>query len=123
MNNSFGPHQKLKSKSDFDYLKDGSDALKFRSLRAYFKVSKINNDYSRIGLSVSKKVGNSPRRNRIKRILREYFRLNPIRTLGKDILIVVSPYLFQNFSDVLLAEKALLDDMKKLTYKLTHETK
>ena len=49
--------------------------------------------YARLGLSVSRRVGTAPRRNRIKRFLRESFRLLPLsRSLGYDLVIVVRPH-------------------------------
>jgi ribonuclease P protein component len=48
---------------------------------------------SRIGLSVSRKVGTAPHRNRIKRRLREAFRLSrPALPSGFDLVIVVRPH-------------------------------
>lgn len=49
--------------------------------------------YHRLGLVVSKRVGNSVRRNRIKRLLREWFRLQKhhIPLPGKDVVIVAYP--------------------------------
>ncbi len=48
--------------------------------------------WSRLGLVVSKKVGNSCVRNLVKRRIREYFRLNrrglPV---GMDIVVVAKP--------------------------------
>lgn len=43
---------------------------------------------SRLGLTVSRKVGNAVERNRIKRLVREYFRLNR-HLLGKPLDINV----------------------------------
>ncbi len=45
--------------------------------------------YSRIGISVSKKVGNSVVRHRITRLIRESYRLNEANLIpGYDIVVV-----------------------------------
>jgi ribonuclease P protein component len=47
----------------------------------------------RLGISISRKVGTAPRRNRIKRLLREAFRLHKIELPGGyDLVIVVRPH-------------------------------
>jgi len=44
----------------------------------------------RLGVTVTKKIGHAPARNRIKRLIREYFRLNKHRITGNcDINIIV----------------------------------
>ena len=48
-----------------------------------------NLDYNRIGISVSKKNGNSVVRHTFARKLREIFRLNKIEKKGLDIIVVV----------------------------------
>ncbi len=79
---------RLLSASDFSALKVGSLSYKKPSFIIYYKKNPFN--LTRIGLSVSKKIGKAPFRNRFKRLLRETFRLSDFKFLGFDILIVVS---------------------------------
>ena len=47
----------------------------------------------RMGISISRRVGIAPKRNRIKRLLRESFRLNHVALgRGYDLVIVVRPH-------------------------------
>ena len=56
--------------------------------------------HQRMGISISRRVGTAPRRNRIKRLLREAFRLSPIvLPRGYDLVIVVRPHAPLEFSE------------------------
>jgi ribonuclease P protein component len=79
---------RLLSASDFEELKVGSQSYKKPSLIVYYKKNTLGK--SRIGLSVPKKVGKAHDRNRLKRLMREFFRQSPYKFLGFDILLVVS---------------------------------
>ena len=49
--------------------------------------------HSRLGLSVSRSVGTAPRRNRIKRLIRESFRLmQHDLPRGYDLFVIVRPH-------------------------------
>lgn len=105
MKNRFDKSFRLLSANDFAHLKSGCKRKSVTWLRGYYKFSK--NKKTRIGLSVSKKLGNAVLRNRVKRILRESFRMSSYKYLGIDILIVVSPKLYSNFSHIKDVENSL----------------
>ena len=79
---------RLLSARDFEELKVGSSSYKKAALIVYYKKNSYNQ--SRVGLAIPKKVGKSHDRNRLKRLMREFFRTSPYKFLGYDILLVVS---------------------------------
>ena len=64
----------LKKNSDFQQVYKNGKSLANRYLVMYLKKNDLNEN--RIGISVSKKVGNSVIRHRITRLIRESYRLN-----------------------------------------------
>jgi ribonuclease P protein component len=84
----FEKNFRLLSASDFSELKVDSLSFKKPSFIIYYKKNNFNQ--SRIGLSVPKKIGKANVRNRLKRLIREYFRQSEYKFLGVDILFVVS---------------------------------
>ena len=67
-------------------------------------------DYSRAGISVSKKLGDAVDRNRIKRQVREMIKiLVNFNTCSKDLIVIVrSPYLNNEYQDNLLDLEKLI---------------
>ena len=77
----------IKKNSEFQKVYKSGTSCANRLLVMYVKVTERPN--IRIGISVSKKVGNSVVRHRITRLLREIFRLNTITAeSGLDIIVV-----------------------------------
>jgi len=68
---------------------------KVRESRGPLTMYALPNDigHARLGISISRRVGTAPRRNRIKRLLRESFRLlQHDLPRGYDLVIVVRPH-------------------------------
>jgi len=83
MNNS----EKIKSNEDFKEIYRTGKSYANKFLIMY--VRRNNTDNNRIGISVSKKVGNSVVRHRITRLIRESYRLSEDSFLsGLDIVVV-----------------------------------
>ena len=88
-NRSLAKSDRLLSASDFSRLRTGS---KVQKLSHCMVISQKNNlTHARLGLAVSKRSGNAVRRNFLKRIIRETFRLWPMRHLDLDIMVIPSP--------------------------------
>lgn len=77
----------LKNSREFGKVYNHRESFANKYLVMYLRANRL--DYSRIGISVSKKVGNSVVRHRITRLIREAYRLNKLRIKpGYDIVVV-----------------------------------
>ncbi|MBI5892560.1 MAG: ribonuclease P protein component [Deltaproteobacteria bacterium] len=108
---SFTKKERLLKKQDFiDAAKKGK-RFSTKNLTIFIKSNDIG--IKRFGLSVSRKVGSAVKRNRIKRCLREFFRLNKeIFPASSDISISVKQgYSLSGYNDV---KKELTDFLTKI---------
>jgi ribonuclease P protein component len=112
---------RLLSARDFDELKIGSSSYKKAALIVYYKKNSFNQ--SRIGLSVPKKIGKSHDRNRVKRLMREFFRTSPYKFLGTDILLVVSWSRNLIPATAEIKEEMLLKNLNEFFHYLSDEKK
>lgn len=113
---------RLLSRNDFLFLKTGSKRLSTPLLVLYFKKSRVQSGKTRLGFSVSKKVGNAVERNRFKRIFKEAFRQSDYKNLNIDALCVlnaqgIKQFLIQ-FTDAEEGQKNLESELIKSFYKL-----
>ena len=80
--------ESLKKSEDFKKVYDEKKSYANKYLVVYLKENGLNRN--RLGISVSKKVGNSVVRHRLKRLVKESFRLNEEKFLdGYDIVVVL----------------------------------
>ncbi|MGN0383179.1 MAG: ribonuclease P protein component [Eubacterium sp.] len=80
-------YESLKKNSDFKKVFDNGKSVANRYLVMYVLSNDTNRN--RIGISVSKKVGNSVVRHRITRLIRESYRLNiNMFNSGLDMVII-----------------------------------
>lgn len=87
---SFSPEERIRKRTDYQRIQ--RIGKKIISEHLIFFVAKNDLYFSRIGLIVSKKVGNAVNRNRVKRILREIFRQHKeFFSQGIDVLVFVRP--------------------------------
>jgi ribonuclease P protein component len=91
---SFTKEDRILKRKDFLNLSASGKKVFNKYFIALFYTSE---DRTRLGITVTKKVGNAVKRNRLKRLIREYFRLNKHKFSYKaDINIIVK----RNASDL-----------------------
>jgi len=112
-NQGFSPQERILKRPDF--LECFARGRKKYSTNFVVFYQARGTDYPRIGITVSKKVGNAVRRNRLKRLLREFFRLHKALFLsGVDYSVVVKKKCSLNtFDDVVRELTPLLLRVKK----------
>lgn len=97
--------ESLKKNSDFQKVYKSGKSYANKYLVMYVLPNRMKKN--RVGISVSKKVGNSVVRHRITRLIRESYRLNELSfQIGLDIVVIARiTSKEKNFSDL---ERALL---------------
>lgn len=87
----FRPHDKLRSSHEFQKVKQSGRRLRTRHFGVNFSINGL--PYHRLGLVVQKRFWSAVLRNRIKRVLREWFRGHRHRVPlpGRDIVIIARP--------------------------------
>ncbi|MBI5642339.1 MAG: ribonuclease P protein component [Deltaproteobacteria bacterium] len=87
-NFSFSKNERLLRPEEFAKVRKLGKRYYTKSFVLYLLPNEL--DIQRLGLSVGAKAGNAVRRNRIKRLVREFFRLNKVSfPESSDILISV----------------------------------
>jgi ribonuclease P protein component len=85
---SFTKRDRIRSKSDFERLKKSGVRLTDGVLLLVVQPTELG--FPRLGIAVPKRVGGAVERNRMKRLIRETFRLNRDSLPGSiDLLVVV----------------------------------
>lgn len=82
----FAPHQRILTAAGFDAVY----SQRIRAMDAFFSINAAPNTlgYARLGLSIGKKaVGNSVARNRVKRQVRESFRVIAAQLPAVDLVV------------------------------------
>ena len=86
----FPARLRVKSRQDFDAAFARGKVIADATLVVQVMRESVSETQTRLGLSLSKKVGNSPIRNRWKRLIREAFRLNHAQ-LPTGYMLVIRP--------------------------------
>ena len=108
----FGPHQRLRNRAGFDAVYANRRSRRVGPLLVFVRQTSLETG-PRLGLSLPKRIGKAVIRNRIRRCLREAFRLQQQeRPEGVDVVVNVrshQPMLMTEYSKFLHeARKALL---------------
>jgi len=96
---------RIKKNKDFQTVFQSGKSTANRQFVVYV-LDRKDQDHFRIGLSVSKKLGNAVTRNRIKRLIRQFFLEHKLQMKPKDFVIIArKPVVDMSYEEV---KKSLL---------------
>ena len=85
----FPKARRLRERAEFTKAKDRGGRVHTRHFLFFVAVGPRPDAPSRLGITVTRKVGDAVRRNRVKRLVREAFRLDPALVPdGVDVLVI-----------------------------------
>ena len=111
MPDSLGTNQRLKSGLEFREIYAERVFVRNQELSLCYRPARLG--HSRLGLSVSRRIGNAVARNRVKRVLRECYR-RLAKTIKQPVDLIIIPRNFQSASDY----EVMLRSLDKLIAKL-----
>lgn len=116
----FPQSRRLHLKNDFKNVIQSGHKIQGYGLVLWWKPAPLGKEDRRMGLVVSKRLGSAVVRNRVKRLLREAFRLNRER-LQSGVDYIFSPRQSESLATADMAENAVLSLCRKagLTPSLT----
>jgi ribonuclease P protein component len=107
---TFPRRSRLSGNRQFDDVFADRKRIRLGPITVFWRANSLKT--SRLGISMSRKVGTAPTRNRIKRLLRESFRLTGKNAASPvDLVIVVHPHKPLALADY---EKIFRDIAKRL---------
>ena len=109
----FTKADRLRKRSEFLRLANRGKKIQDQYFIALYSQSRIQR--TRLGVTVAKKVGNAPTRNRIKRLSREFFRLNRQTITGYWDINIIAKKKAANLSSeqVFLSLKNILNHISR----------
>ena len=88
----FGFPKSLRITKGSDYSRVLANGQRIHTRHFVLVLCAAEHDATRLGIIVSKKVGNAVKRNRVKRRIREFFRLNRrLFPVSCDVVIIAKP--------------------------------
>lgn len=109
---SFSKEERLRKRQDFDRVFKEGKAFKGPTFNSYVLSNTLG--HPRIGIVVGRKFGGAVQRNRIKRLLRETYRLNKdLIETGLDIVLLPKPGRETSFRLVEEEFKRLVERIKR----------
>ena len=85
--NTFRQCERIRKRSEYLSIYQQGTRTYSRDFTIVFQKNQLG--YRRLGITVSKKVGGAVRRNRIKRMIREFFRLNKNQVAESQDTVVI----------------------------------